>query len=80
MIANILAGITSFIIRHKLFCSETLTRFVLQHYPWRVTTQVDKYKTVLVKKGKIREWRTYAESGKRVQLLKDVPQDKIIKL
>lgn len=43
-----------------------LTNWVLKNYPFMVTTQVDHFKKVLVKKGKIREYRVFDSKGNRL--------------
>lgn len=50
----------------KKFIKRLLTNWVLKNYPFKITTKVDKYYTIFVKKGKIREVRTFTGSGARV--------------
>jgi len=45
-----------------------LTKWVLKNYPFMVTTKVKIIKTIYVKKGKIREWRSYDENHNRIPL------------
>ena len=47
-----------------------LTKWVLKNYPFAVTTKVNKVYTIFVKKGKIREWRSYDENHNRIELMK----------
>lgn len=51
---------------NKLF-KKWLMSWVLKNYPFNSTTKVHHFKTIYVKKGKMREWRTYNEDGKRMQ-------------
>jgi len=48
------------------YWNKSVSEWVLSNYPFRVTTRVKRFKTVFVKKGKIREWRTFTENGIRV--------------
>ena len=43
-----------------------ITGFVLKNFPFIVTTKVNQYNTVLVKKGKAKEWRTFDINGRRM--------------
>ena len=47
-----------------------LTKWVLRNYPFKITTKVNNVFTVYVKKGKIREWRSYDENHNRIPLMK----------
>ena len=47
-----------------------LTKWVMKNYPFLITTQVDKYETVYVKKGRIREWRTFKDGVRQANVLK----------
>lgn len=58
--------ITELIISKNWFDRATLTRFLMKNYPLSITTKTRKYKTVLIKKGRIREWRTYDQDGTRI--------------
>lgn len=55
----------------KLFKS-IISSFVLKNFPFKTTTKVliDKYETIYVKKGKIREWRTYKEGVRQRFVIK----------
>tara|TARA_R110000851_G_scaffold92662_4_gene202161 strand:+ start:1776 stop:1943 length:168 start_codon:yes stop_codon:yes gene_type:complete len=46
-----------------------LAKWVLRNYPFNVTTKVLIIKTIYVKKGKIREWRSYDENHNRIELI-----------
>lgn len=50
----------------KLF-KRWITPFVLNNFPFIITTQVNKFNTILVKKGKSKEWRTFTIDGRRMQ-------------
>ena len=45
-----------------------LAKWVLKNYPFMVTTKFKIIKTIYVKKGKIREWRSYDENHNRIPL------------
>ncbi len=45
-----------------------LHKWVCKNYPKR--TRVEIIKTIFVKKGKIREWRSYDEDHNRIKLTK----------
>jgi len=47
-----------------------LTKWVLKNYPFEITTRVDKYQTVYVKKGRIREWRTFKDGKRQAHVIK----------
>ena len=48
-----------------------LTSWVMKNYPFNITTRVDKYETVYVKKGKrIREYRTFKDGVRQAKVLK----------
>ena len=49
----------------KLF-KKLITPFVLNNFPFKITTHVENFKRVLVKKGKIKEWRIFDSNGKRI--------------
>ena len=51
------------------FFKKIMLWWVLRSYPFVVTTKVNMFKTIYVKKGKIREWRTYNADGVRVELI-----------
>ena len=54
----------------KMTIKRMLTKWVLKNYPFLITTKVVKKYTIYVKKGKIREWRTYDENHNRISLTK----------
>lgn len=60
-----------FKIFRKLFRLQ-LIKFCLHEYPLEITTEkiYYHYKIILVKKGKIKEWRSYDENHKRIYNLK----------
>lgn len=43
-----------------------LAKWYLKNYPLTVTTKIEKKYVILVKKGKIKEWRTYDENHNRL--------------
>ena len=45
-----------------------LSNWVLKNYPFMTTTKVETIKTIYVKKGKIKEWRSYDENHNRIPL------------
>lgn len=47
-----------------------LRKWVLKNFPFNETTKVKYIKTIYVKKGKIREWRSYDEIHNRIPLVK----------
>ncbi|MCR9254337.1 MAG: hypothetical protein NXI20_28245 [bacterium] len=50
------------------FLKRKMTKWVLINFPFQVTTKVHHYDTIFIKKGKIREWRTYDSLGSRVDI------------
>ena len=49
-----------------------LSKWVLGNYPFQSTTHVtiDHYDTVLIKKGKIKEWRTFKDGVRQAVVMK----------
>lgn len=47
-----------------------LTNWVLKNYPFDVVVKTKIIKTIFVKKGKIREWRSYDKNHNRIKLIK----------
>ena len=45
-----------------------LRKWVLRNYPFIITTKVETIRTIYVKKGKIRGWRSYDENHNRIPL------------
>lgn len=59
---------TSKIINYlKRKFKEWITPYVLRNFPFEQTTKIHRFKTVYVKKGKIKEVRTYNSEGKRMR-------------
>ena len=56
--------------RFNDYLKKKLTKWVLRNYPFNVTTQVDRYQTVYVKKGRIREWRTFKDGVRQAHVIK----------
>lgn len=56
----------------KKLIKKWLTNYCIKNYPLQLTTRVIEIKifTVLVKKGKIKEWRSYDENHNRIKLKK----------
>ena len=56
----------------KKLIKKWLTNYCIKNYPLQLTTRVIEIKifTVLVKKGKIKEWRSYDENHNRINLKK----------
>ena len=49
----------------KLF-KKLITGFVLRNFPFIITTQVNHFTTIQIKKGKLREFRTYDSNNNRM--------------
>lgn len=54
----------------KKLIKKLLTNWVVRNFPFVVTTKVNHVKTIYIKKGKIREWRSYDENHNRIELVK----------
>lgn len=50
----------------KKIIKRLLTAYVLRNYPFAITSEHVIVKTIYVKKGKIREWRSYDENHNRI--------------
>ena len=50
----------------KKWVQKIIKRWAAKKFPRRFTTKVRTYDTVYVKKGKIREWRTFDLTGNRM--------------
>jgi len=54
----------------KNLIKRILNKWVLKNYPFHMTKKVHHIKTIYIKKGKIREWRSYDENHNRIPLVK----------
>jgi hypothetical protein len=56
----------------KAIFKKLISKFVLKNFPFDETTKVhiDHYDTVYVKKGKVREWRTFKDGVRQQTVLK----------
>jgi len=54
----------------KKLIKKLLTNWVLRNFHFEITTKVNHVKTIMIKKGKIREWRSYDENHNRIALVK----------
>lgn len=55
-----------------------LIAFCLKNFPLQLTTKTVKHKLILVKKGKIRQWRMYDENHNRIYNFKVNPFNQVI--
>lgn len=54
----------------KTIFRKQLVAFCLKNFPLQLTTKTLKHKLILVKKGKIRQWRMYDENHIRIHNFK----------
>ena len=52
----------------KKLIKRLLKNWVLKNFPFEITTYVNRVNTVFIKKGKIREWRSYDMQGNRLEI------------
>jgi hypothetical protein len=46
-----------------------LRSWVLNNFPFNETTKINHIKTILIKKRRIKEWRSYDENHKRIKTI-----------